>query len=140
MKPPEKTLTNDEYRKLQREGLEKMIERKKINQTNSQCCQGGQLEAQRRKRRYMEGLLHAAGVPAEGWATQPQAFRRHGLGHGPRRALTAGREAQAPAGGKGKGEGAGGGGEGRGKGKGAGGGGKGKGKGGGGKGAGVGSR
>jgi hypothetical protein len=26
MKPPEKTLSNDEYRKLQREGLEKMIE------------------------------------------------------------------------------------------------------------------
>ena len=41
MKPPEKTLTNDEYRKLRREGLEKMIEWKKRNQINSQCC-GGQ--------------------------------------------------------------------------------------------------
>ena len=29
MKPPEKTLPNDEYRKLQREGLEKMIEAEK---------------------------------------------------------------------------------------------------------------
>jgi hypothetical protein len=29
MKPPERTLSNDEYRKLQREGLEKMVEMEK---------------------------------------------------------------------------------------------------------------
>ena len=76
----------------------------------------------------MQGLLHEAGVQPGAWSTQPQAFRPHGLGHGPVRRM-AGREAQVRAGGRGMG---------RGVGKGKGGGGGGRGGGGGGKGSGGG--
>ena len=47
-------------------------------------CQGEQLHAQRRKRRYMEGLLHAAVVPTKGG--QRSRRRSGGTGSGTDRA------------------------------------------------------